>query len=114
MNRIRAREEAIVPSHWRAEILNSLVQARKRGRVPDGRIQRFLRDLSSFQILMDNERSLAFWERVRSLAKGHRLTAYDTAYLELARRVDLPLATLDHDLQRAAYAERVPLLEAAP
>jgi predicted nucleic acid-binding protein len=99
LNRIRAREEAIVPSHWPAEILNSLVQAKKRGRVPEEKIQRFLRDLSSFPILVDHERSLTVWERVRSLAETHQLTAYDAAYLELAQRTGIPLATLDRDLQ---------------
>lgn len=111
LNRIRTREEAIVPSHWPAEILNSLVQAKKRGRIPEENIQRFLRDLSSFHILVDNERSLAVWERVRSLAETHRLTAYDAAYLELAQRTGLPLATLDRDLQKAVRAENVRLLE---
>lgn len=111
LNRIRAREEAIVPSHWPAEILNSLVQAKKRGRVPEENIQRFLRDLSSFHILVDNERSLTVWERVRSLAEAHRLTAYDAAYLELAQRTGVALATLDRDLQKAGRAENIPLLE---
>ena len=114
LNRIRAREEAIVPSHWPAEILNSLVQAKKRGRIPEETIQRFLRDLSSFPILVDNERSLAVWERVRSLAETHRLTAYDAAYLELAQRTGVPLATLDRELQKAVRAENVPLLEVVP
>lgn len=114
LNRIRAREEAMVPSHWPAEVLNSLVQAKKRGRVPEENIQRFLRDLSSFPILVDHERSLTVWERVRRLAETHRLTAYDAAYLELAQRTGLPLATLDRELQKAARAEKVPLLEAVP
>lgn len=114
LNRIRAREEAIVPSHWPAEILNSLVQAKKRGRIPEQNIQRFLRDLSSFPILVDNERSLTVWERVRSLSETHRLSAYSPAYLELAQRTGLPLATLDRELQRAMRAENVPLLGVAP
>lgn len=95
LNRIRARERAVVPSHWPAEVLNSLVQAKKRGRVPEESLQRFLWDLSSFDILIDCERSLAAWQRIRNLAEAHRLTAYDAAYLELAQRTGLPLATLD-------------------
>jgi hypothetical protein len=65
-----------------------------------------LRDLSSFHIQVDNERSLTVWERIRSLAEAHRLTAYDAAYLELAQRTGLPLATLDRDLQKAAAPKR--------
>lgn len=76
----------------------------------EDRVQRFLRDLSSFPILVDHTQSLKGWERVRSLAEAHRLTAYDAAYLELAQRTGLPLATLDGDLEKAARAEHVPLL----
>ncbi len=111
LDRVTAAEEVVVPSHWPVEILNALIQAKKRGRLAEDHIQRFLRDLSSFQILVDNERSLASWGRVRSLGEEHRLTAYDAAYLELARRLGLPLATLDKDLQRAARAESVSLLD---
>jgi predicted nucleic acid-binding protein len=41
---------------------------------------------------------------------NHRLTSYDAAYLELAMRTALPLATLDQDLRKAASAEGVSLL----
>jgi predicted nucleic acid-binding protein len=44
------------------------------------------------------------------LAERHRLTTYDAAYLELALRLALPLATLDEALRRAAVAERLPVL----
>jgi len=49
-------------------------------------------------------------EEVLGLAEKHGLTVYDAAYLELARRYELPLATLDGDLRKAAQAEGVPLL----
>jgi predicted nucleic acid-binding protein len=44
------------------------------------------------------------------LANAHQLTAYDVAYLDLARRLALPLATRDEDLKRAALAEGVQIL----
>ena len=46
-----------------------------------------------------------------ALAREHRLTVYDAAYLELALRADVPLATLDRQLAAAARAAAVPLLE---
>ena len=49
-------------------------------------------------------------ETILALARTHRLTVYDAAYLELALRVDAPLATLDRELARAARAAKVPLL----
>jgi predicted nucleic acid-binding protein len=45
-----------------------------------------------------------------SLARRYRLTVYDAAYLELAQRQGVPLATLDGALAAAATAENVPLL----
>jgi predicted nucleic acid-binding protein len=50
---------------------------------------------------------------VLTLARRHRLTVYDAAYLEVAVREGLPLATLDAGLARAATAEQVPLIGAA-
>jgi predicted nucleic acid-binding protein len=47
---------------------------------------------------------------IHRLALAHRLTSYDAAYLELALRRSLPLATLDDDLIRAGKATGVPLL----
>jgi predicted nucleic acid-binding protein len=45
---------------------------------------------------------------VTALTRGHRLTVYDAAYLELALREGAPLATLDAALAGAARAEKVP------
>ena len=44
------------------------------------------------------------------LARNHRLSVYDAAYLELALREGIPLATLDAGLRRAAAAEGVTLV----
>ena len=44
------------------------------------------------------------------MALSYRLTSYDTAYLELATRLNLPLATLDDELIRAAGAAGIPVL----
>jgi len=44
------------------------------------------------------------------LAGRHKLTVYDAAYLELAVRRRLPLATLDEQLRAAGNSEGVPLL----
>ena len=49
-----------------------------------------------------------------SLAREHGLTAYDAAYLELAMRLGLPLATGDRDLKSAAARAGVVLLGGAP
>jgi predicted nucleic acid-binding protein len=71
---------------------------------------RFLREILRLAITLDcspNETN------VLALARRHRLTVSDAAYLELSVREDLPLATLDAALIRAARAETVPLIGAA-
>ncbi len=51
-------------------------------------------------------------DALMTLARKHRLTVYDAAYLELAKREALPLATLDRALEKAAVAEGVALFGA--
>jgi predicted nucleic acid-binding protein len=46
-----------------------------------------------------------------TLAREHRLTAYDAAYLDLVKRERLSLATLDHDLQNAGRTLGIAVLE---
>jgi len=66
-----------------------------------------LSDLSSFAIQVDPETDRQAWGATARLAGRHRLTLYDdAAYLELALRRGLPLATLDRDLRAAAGGER--------
>ena len=69
----------------------------------------FLGDLESLSIRIDRTPASHV---VLALARAHRLTIYDAAYLELALRADVPLATLDQQLARAARAAKVPLLGA--
>lgn len=63
--------------------------------------------LSELPIKFDDER---LESTLLYLAREHRLTAYDAAYLELAVRYTLPLATLDHALAAAARAERITII----
>jgi len=44
------------------------------------------------------------WQATIALARDYRLTAYDAAYLDLAKREQLSLATLDDDLHKAGLA----------
>ena len=69
-----------------------------------------LADLAVLPITVDLETDRQAWGATASLAARHRLTLCDAAYLELARRRGLPLATLDKELRAAATAEAVALL----
>lgn len=100
-------DEAIVPAIWWFEVRNLLVINERRGRIDAAATARFTADLARLPIRIDRAPDS---ETVLALARAHRLTAYDAAYLELARRLDAPLATLDRALAGAARAAGMPLL----
>lgn len=104
--RIQA-EEAIVPALWWYELRNVLVLGEWQGRLTQRETARFLRDVSRLAITMDSTPDEI---QVLTLARRHRLTVYDAAYLELSQRKALPLATLDEALAAAARAEGVALV----
>lgn len=105
-----ASEGAWVPSLWRLEVANILEMSARRGRHDAAFADATLSDLDLLPIRIDPETDVHAWGATRRLAQRHGLTVYDAAYLELAQRRALPLATLDIDLRRAAEAEKVPLL----
>jgi predicted nucleic acid-binding protein len=101
---------AHVPSLWLWETGNVLVQAERRGRISAAAIRTFLGLLESLPISIDQPTIDSTWHDTLALARSHRLTSYDAAYLELALRRSLPLASRDRALQSAARLEGVPLL----
>jgi predicted nucleic acid-binding protein len=103
-------DNARVPSLWWFEVRNTLLVNERRGRLTESDTIAFLTALSRLAITVDRTPG----EDVLVLARRHRLTVYDAAYLELARREALPLATLDHKLADAARAERVALIGQDP
>jgi len=105
-HRMRA-EEAVVPCLWWFEVRNILVVNERRRRIAESDTAAFLLNLSRLRVRLDR---LPESDTVLRLARTHRLSVYDAAYLELARREGLPLATLDADLRRAATGEGVELL----
>ena len=106
--RLLAEQNAVVPGIWWFEIRNLLIVAERRGRLNESGTARALRDLGRFPILRDDEAEEA---AILLLARKYRLSFYDAAYLELAMRQDLPLATLDKQLVQAARNETVPLFQ---
>jgi predicted nucleic acid-binding protein len=101
------REAAVAPALWWFEVRNALVQGERRGRFTELWTARFLRDISRLGITIDRAPGET---GVLTLARRHRLTVYDAAYLELALREGLPMATLDEALAGAARAEGVSLV----
>jgi len=99
-----AEDGAVVPALWRLEVANSLTVALRRGRI-DAEFRRAgLADLALLDITTDTSTDTHAWSAILDFADRFRLTLYDAAYLELAHRRAVPLATLDNDLRTAGAA----------
>lgn len=95
---------AVVPQLWRLELRNSLLTAERRSRLSAAQVRDSLLVLRQLPIRTDNGLDLAV---AFDLARRHALSFYDAVYLELAKRTDGELATLDKALHGAAVAEAV-------
>jgi predicted nucleic acid-binding protein len=103
---------AYVPAIWRLEVANSLQTGIRRGRIDAVFRDASLADLALMDIATDTETDTYAWNTTLRLAERFKLTVYDAAYLELAQRRSLPLASLDHDLRAAAASLGITLLGA--
>jgi predicted nucleic acid-binding protein len=110
LDRIERGEEALAPAHWPLEVVNTLLIGRRRGRITSQQLTDFIGDLAALPIRLEPPPNPVQWRALVTLAEQYRLTAYDAAYLELAQRAGLPLATLDGDLRKAAQAAAVALV----
>jgi len=109
LNRL-VSETALVPAWWSIEITNLLSIAERKGRITVRQSDAFIADLSKLGIEWDNEAPDRAFTHLLPLCRTHRLTSYDSIYLDLAMRRSLPLATLDEDLRKAARKVGVDLL----
>lgn len=102
------RDGALVPHLWHYEVRNALLIAQRRGRLREDEVIERLESLGHLPILTDQEPDL---RTAMELANGHGLSFYDSMYLELALRRQLPLATFDRRLARAARAEGLEVVD---
>lgn len=101
---------AIVPNLWHLEVGNVLIQAEKRGRITAAQIAVRLELLGNLPISTDTETSPRAFREILILGRLQALTTYDAAYLELAIRRGVPLATQNKALVQAATAKQVETL----
>ena len=104
------REAAIAPSLWPLEVGNALVTALRRDRLTDRDVERLLEILRELPVEIEPPPAEPWLANVVALARKHGLTVYDSAYLELAQRRHLPLATLDARLAAACKVAGVTVL----
>ena len=105
-----AETGAVTTLLWSLEALNGLLAAERRRRLDSDRRATLIAFLRELPISLDGHTAEQAWSTIAALAERRRLTLYDAAYLELAQRRHLPLATLDRGLAAAAGAEGVAVL----
>jgi predicted nucleic acid-binding protein len=91
-----------VPSHWPLEITNVMLRSERLALIDDAASEKFLDMIITAPLTIDLQTAEQALDTTLYLARHYRLTPYDAAYLELAQRLECPLATLDKDLRRAA------------
>ena len=101
LDRLKA-DGALVPGLWRLELGNALAQAERRNRIAAAQIAAYLDLLDRLPIVTDAETESRALREILTLARTENLTTYDAAYLELAMRRNVELATRDRALIRAA------------
>ncbi len=102
--------KAWVPAVWALEVGNVIARAERQHHIQEARSAEFLSLLGEMAIIIDESSSQHALGAVLQLARRFKLSTYDAAYLEVALRLSLPLATLDTDLRRAARKTGVPVV----
>jgi predicted nucleic acid-binding protein len=108
---LSAGTEVLTPAIWPFEVANALLVAERRKRITVAQVTALLRRIAGLPISVEPIEGRYAFEQILSVARQHRLTEYDAAYLELALRAGLPLATLDDKLKQAARLVHVGLVK---
>ena len=106
-----AGDRAVVPPLWRLEIANAFLVAERRSLLTPADTAEILQSFYAgiARSIEESQQALPL-QRVLASARQFQLTAYDAEYLDTARTQELPLATLDRQLEKAARQAGVPVL----
>jgi len=107
---ILEKTKAIVPTIWPLEVANVLLFAKRKKRIKENTATDFIDALSLLPIHIDQSTTSRATHGIFLLAEKTCLTIYDACYLELAKREEIPLATCDIDLLKAAKALNIKTL----
>ncbi|HME36734.1 MAG TPA: type II toxin-antitoxin system VapC family toxin [Candidatus Sulfotelmatobacter sp.] len=107
---LAAGVEATTPAIWPLEVANALLVAERRKRITTAQVTSVLQRIASLPISVDPIPVDRAFGQILAAARDEKLTAYDAAYLELAMREGLPLATLDDQLKQSARSAGVALV----
>jgi predicted nucleic acid-binding protein len=106
-----AEAVAVVPAIWPLEVINVLLVAERNGRLHEADSVRFVSLIGQLPIMVDRSWPERLMRDLLAIGRIHNLSSYETAYLELAMRQGLPIATLDKRLHQAARRIDLPILE---
>jgi predicted nucleic acid-binding protein len=95
-------ETALVPAWWFLELTNVLALAERKRRITSAKVAEFIALIGGFDLEIDEEGPGRAFTHLLPLCRAHQLTSYDALYLDLALRRQIPLATLDEPLRKAA------------
>lgn len=99
---------AVVPHLWWYELRKAFVMNERRGRLSPADTVSTLGDVRQLRISFDQAHDENV---VVALARAQQLSVYDAAYLEVALRRTLPIASLDKRLRQAAAALKISVFE---
>lgn len=108
---LAAGGQAVVPSIWPLEVANALLVAERRKRITTAQVTALLGRIAGLPILVQPTSTDRAFGTVLATARQQQLAEYDAAYLELALREAIPLATVDGQLRRAARDAGISLME---
>jgi len=94
-------QSIIVPAIWAVEITNALVVGERRKRIRQPEVRRFVELMNGLSVVEDRQPFSDTVSNVLPLSREYDLSAYDAAYLDVANRHGMPLATLDAALRKA-------------
>ena len=97
-------QTVVVPAIWAVEITNALLVGERRKRIRQPEVRRFVDLMNGLSVVEDRQPFADTVSNVLPLAREYDLSAYDAAYLDVAVRHEIPLATLDVALQKACAA----------
>ena len=102
---------AIVPSIWPLEVVDVLLVAERRHRLHESDSVRFLSLIAQLPIVVERTWPERMMRDLLALGRSNDLSSYDAAYLELAMRQGVPIATADHKVLEAAARVEVPIFD---
>jgi predicted nucleic acid-binding protein len=104
-----SRLVSAVPTLWSRQLAELLLGYERAGRVTVSVADKCFANMYPFQVVIDTQTPALAWTDILGLARAHSVSIDDAAYLELALRLNLPLATTDATLTHAASAAGVPV-----